>query len=406
MKVPALFTGGNIIVAIISAVSGLLYARWIEADVLGYFLKFQILTNYLVFGLIVVTGGYTRDFPYYLGKGDKKKALEIVSVCKFWVSVIFYVGTLVFLTLGVVAFLKGDYRTLYGWLVQIPILLSMTFGVFYSSLYRTNKDFLKLNRNNLFKAFSGTIALPLVYFFSYNGLVLRAGFQRTVEYLAMLYNSPFKINAKYDSKILIDVAKVSVPLQIPVLLNKHLIATSLSFFILSQLGETELGIYGMAFTLNSFLLIISSSINQIYSVKLTMYYGKTESLKETLKYIAKPTLGFLGLAIIILIIFNYSIGHFVSLIIPNYIDSVKPLQILSLELLIAFLTLPFGVFSSGLMHKNRLLMALTNVVAVTLYLFLSKTSVINAVTAIIVGKFSMVLVGYLLIIVGYRRNKT
>ena len=53
-KMGAKFTGGNVLVAVIGAISTLVYGRWIGPEVLGEFNKYGILTGYLTFGIIFV----------------------------------------------------------------------------------------------------------------------------------------------------------------------------------------------------------------------------------------------------------------------------------------------------------------------------------------------------------------
>src|SRR5690606_8779602 len=134
-------------VAAVGAVSGLLYGRWIEPETLGAFNKYAILTGYMGIGIILVDGAFQRHFPYYLGKGDEARAIEVAGAAKWWYLLLVYVGVIVFGFLATRALISGDTQSVFGWLVQIPAYTLATYGLYLKILYRSNDDFLKLNRN-------------------------------------------------------------------------------------------------------------------------------------------------------------------------------------------------------------------------------------------------------------------
>ena len=151
-KMGAKFTGGNLLVAVIGAVSTLTYGKWIGPEVLGEFNKFGILTGYLTIGIIFVDAGFQRHFQYFLGKNKKDKALEIAAVAHWWFLALFLLGTIIFTVLAIYNLILNDIKAFWGWTAQILGYGLLTYGLYLGTLYRSNKDFLKLNRNllNLF----------------------------------------------------------------------------------------------------------------------------------------------------------------------------------------------------------------------------------------------------------------
>ena len=172
-KMAAKFTAGNFVAALIGSISAIIYGRWIGPEILGEFNKYAILTSYMAFGVIFVDAAFQRHFPYYLGKDDKNKALEIASIAHWWLLMIFISGSIVFIVLALRSAVLGDFRAFWGWLVQIFGFGVLTYGLYFGTLYRSNKDFLKLNRNLLFTSFIGLLALPLVHFFGFFGFAYR-----------------------------------------------------------------------------------------------------------------------------------------------------------------------------------------------------------------------------------------
>ena len=106
-----IFAGGNLLVAVLGGIGGLIQARWIGPEVLGEFAKYGILTVYFNIGLIFVNEGLSRQFPYLLGKGDRDAALKVAATAKWWYLLSCLVFSLVFAVLSLWSLSIGNYRT-------------------------------------------------------------------------------------------------------------------------------------------------------------------------------------------------------------------------------------------------------------------------------------------------------
>ena len=108
-KMGAKFTGGNVLVALIGAVSTLIYGKWIGPEVLGEFNKYGILTGYLSIGIIFVDAAFQRHFQYFLGKNEREKALEIAAVAHWWFLALFIFGAIIFTVLAIYNLILNEY---------------------------------------------------------------------------------------------------------------------------------------------------------------------------------------------------------------------------------------------------------------------------------------------------------
>ena len=403
-RTAAIFTSGNFVVAMVGVISSLLYGRWIDPQVLGEFNKYRILTGYLGFGVFFVDAAFQRHFPYFLGQGDSARAKEIASIAKWWYVLLVWLGMFIFGGLAVKALLEKDMHALLGWLVQIPIYTVATYGLYLKILYRSNDDFLKLNKNMLIVAGSGLLVLPLVYFFQYTGLAIRAFISNSVNVITHWANAPFMIKAKFDKKGLIDLAKVSLPLQIPVYLDVAFLKASISLMILNYLGEKELGIYGMAIMMQGFLLVFSGSLNQIFTTKIMLKYGKNNDIKKTFRYIIKPTLLATGVGFIIVIVANIAIEPAVSMLIPKYIDSIVVFRILAFEMVFALVHSPFKLFVSALMYKELIVLRVIKAVSALTLIFFIHDNLVHIAIILLSTYGLFVISGYILLIAKIRKS--
>jgi hypothetical protein len=405
-KTGVIFTSGNIIVAIIGGISGIFIGKWIDPELLGEFNTFGILTAYLGFGIVFVDAAFQRHFPYYIGKDKLANALEIASVAKWWYLLLVAIGTSVYLALVIIAVLNGNKNATLGWLAQIPVYIATTFGLYLRILYRSNDDFLALNKNSLITASAGFISLPLVYYFNFLGLASRTFLQNTVNTITHMIYAPYKVKAKYDRDVLVKLVKVSLPIQIPVYFDTHLLNATISLTILKTLGEKDLGIFVMAIMLQSFLLVFSRSLNQIMSTKLMLKYGSNDSIKKTFLYVIKPTIILTLIGMAILIVFNVTIQSIVTQFIPKYIQSVPVLKILSVEMVLALIRNPFTIFMSSLMLKEMAIIRIIKVMFTFILLIFMHHSIIQIVYVIISASILNVIFGYLLLFNTMRKESS
>lgn len=394
VKTAISFVSGNILVAIIGGVSTIIYGKWISPLQLGEFNKYGIITGYLSIGIIFVDAAFQRHFPYLIGRDKLNEALEIAAVANWWFKKLFQIGTLIFLSLATISIVNNNMIAFWGYIAQIFSYGLMTYGLYLSTLYRTNKDFGKLNKNMIFTAITGFITLPFVYFFNYIGFANRRILQDGINFFLLYKHSPFKIKSKYDPKKLVDLFKVSLPLQIPVYLDTKLLVATTSLFIVKTQGEKALGLYTMALTLSGFLLIFSRSINQIVNTKIMLKFGSNGSIKQSFKEIVKPVIILVLIGILMTIAFIIAIEYGINLFLPRYSESVLIAKILSIELILSLARTPFTLFASNLMYRSLFIQRMAKFILTVLLLFLFHNTLVEIASVIIIANFLNVVFGY------------
>lgn len=316
-----------------------------------------------------------------------------------------YVGFAVFGFLSVVSLVQGQYRAFLGWLVQIPAYTFATYGLYLKILYRSNDDFLKLNRNLIITSCLGLLTLPLVYFFQYSGLAVRAFSQNVSNIFVHARHVPYRVKAKFSMSGLRELAAVSLPLQIPVYLDSHLLKATVSLIILNFLGEESLGVYSMAILLQGFLLVFSRSLNQIFTTKLMLNFGKHDSLARSFDYIKLPVMIATFLALIIVLIFNYCASFAISFFLPRYTESIPVVQVLAFELVFALARSPFTLFVSALMYKEMVWLRVGKVIFALLSAWYFRESLVGIASAILLGEAVYLIGGYLVLTAKVRQNR-
>jgi O-antigen/teichoic acid export membrane protein len=406
LKSPSLFTfglfaGGNVAVAILGAFGGLLQARWVSPEVLGEYRKYGILTTYLNIGLIVVQDALMRQYPFLIGRGEKDEALKVAAAAKWWYMALSYLFSVLFMVLTGLSIFHGDFRASVGWGVQIVVVWSSFYGIYLGVMYRTSQDFKQLTYNNVLSATFGVILLVVVKVWGYWGVALRSGVQSLTSLWLNHTYAPVKVKSVFDSGRLFQLAKMSLPISVPGYVGTSLTSATMSFFIVTYFGQTELGIYGVALTLQGMAMIVTSAVGQLFYPKIMHKFGECSDFWSCIKYTIKPTCLNLLVSTMIVGLLCLVIGPFVRVVIPKYTDTIPIICILSINIILTAVELPFLVFVSALKYRVIITLSVIRFVACFfLIVLLPKTLAMIAWSGIF-GQLLYVLVGYGLIVKMY-----
>lgn len=394
----SVFAGGSLVISIISGVGGIIQSRWISPEVFGEFRKYGILTGYLNIGLICVNDALMRQYPYLIGKGDQREALEVAAAAKWWYLALSYIVSLLFVALAALSFLRGDARAVAGWGVQIVAVWIAFYGVYLGVMYRTSQDFKRLTYNNLYSSTVGFVLLVIVKLWGYWGVIVRNGVQLVFGLWLNHKHVPVSVRGVWDPKRLWGLAKMSLPISVPGYVSTSLTTATLSFVILRYLGQADLGIYAISLSLQGMAMTVTTSLAQMFYPKIMHKYGETESFTACIRYALKPTFLNVVLSTAIVAVLCIVIDPFVRLIIPKYVAAIPIIRIMSLSIILTAAALPFVVFVSALRYRTIGCLALVRFAACFVLIgCLPKTLAIIA-WSVVGAEIVYVLVGYGLIV--------
>jgi hypothetical protein len=399
-----IFAGGNLLVSVIGGLGGLLQARWVaNPQIVGEFNKYGIITSYFYIGLVVVHEGLMRQFPYLIGKGDSVEASKVSAAAKWWYLFATWLFTLVFLGLTAYSLAKGNFRAAVGWATQIAVVWGIVYGAYLNVMYRTSLEFKQLSYNNLITTIIGFLAIGFVKLWGYWGLALRLSINRIVFIYTHRHYLPVRVKACWDPKRLLSLIKISLPLAIPGYIRTSCLSATLCYVIFRYCGEAGLGNYGIALTFQSFALTFTAALNQMFGVKLTSKFGETEDVFSSLRYIKIPIiLSFLA-SIFLALGLCIVIGPFVRFFLPQYVDTIPVVWILSATIPLAALELPFGIFCSALWYKSVSVIAVVQFGTCMLLILVCQKNLKMITLCSVIAEMIMVLTGFLILAHGKRR---
>ena len=399
------FAGSNVIATVISGVGGLLQARWVAPEVFGEFHKYAILTGYLGILCQVVNDGLIRQYPYYIGKGQKDMALDVAGVAKWWFLVATFIGCAIFSVLTIKSAIQGNLHATLGWGAQIVSSIALFYGVFLGIMYRTASDFKRLSLNNLISSGVGFCLLVLVRFWGYCGVAARfmlfTGIQVFINHKYM----PVKVKAHFDWKKFKELASISLKFSIPAYMHASGLTATRASLLLYFCGTSGLGIYAMAATFLGLAMNLSNSLNQIFNVKVITRYGQTENVWTCLRYALKPAFLAFLLSFCVVVGGWLCLPPFIRTFVPKYIEAIPVINVFLISVLLFPVGLPLLSLKAALMWKSAAAQAFSNfLVTVAMILILPKEPIMVAVASVC-GGFSESLVGYGILFNIYRNRR-
>ena len=402
----AIFASANLFSTILSGVGGILQATWVDPQTLGRFYKYAIITGYVNLLLVFVQDGLSRQYPYLVGAGKIKEAESFACTGKFWYLAVAIISMSGFSFMGIRSFSRDDWFGVAGWGTQIFVVLQQTYGTYLQTMYRRSMEFKRLSYNNLIMSVICFALLISVKLFGFFGLAVRQITQGAIRVWLDAKYLPVKVVARWDWKIFLQLAKISLPLSCVGYIRTSFLTSTFSYIVLRYCGEGALGLYGISVAFEGAAQTFVNSLWQFFNVKMTIKYGENDSIAATVKTLVKPTIFAVLLAVGCAIALCFCIGPVVRWFVPKYAEAVPVVYVLSIGMVLTALRLPTEVLRTALKYKVILTITIAKVIVVVAFMLLGEKSIVWFAWCTIFGLISDVLLGYAVLFIMMRGEKS
>lgn len=326
-KTPVLYTGGSVIKSLAQLFSVLIIARYISPDDLGLWHTIYLFVTYAGFLQAGVINGLNLELPYAYGKREEDKAKMMAGTAQTYTiltSVFVLLMGLLYLIFGDVANVKVKYGIL-----AILLIINLSFYQSYlTSTFRSKNSFKKLAAIQIVEAVVILASLVLVIYYSFYGMIVRAGLILVIVVTLLHITRPIKIGFIWERQAFIKLLIVGFPI-FGLAYMQSVSATADKLWVLKYSNITEVGLYSFALYGFSAFSIISSSVATYVYPRMTYNYGKNGDRLVLWKYVKRLTLMLFILLTPLSILAFYVIPPMVSNYFPNYILSISAMQILA-----------------------------------------------------------------------------
>lgn len=343
LHVIARLAGGNSLAMFVAIAGGLIQARFVTPEELGYFRSFAIVTGYVFFLQLGLFGVLARFYPYYIGKGERERALAVAEICQAWIVTITLLVCSVYGLLALQALLAGNGPAFLGWAVQIVAIAGFFYGGYLGATYRSGHDFQTVVRGSLLSTFVSTFTLPVFVIAPYVALALRSGLGSLVSLVFLHLRRPLRLGWRFDWREWLGLVKVSLPMFVAeygALTGWTVVETTL---ILRFLGADALGLWSMSFMLLEAANKVPQAVTAVYIPRLIESFGRTKDVRGTLALCRRPLL--LGAPTMLLMagVGALLLSFLVPILMPNYVAAIPTMSLMLLMLPLIVLDLPYSL---------------------------------------------------------------
>ena len=242
----AALLGSNITSSVLTAIGGLLVARFLGPEETGSFRAFTIPLTYLMFLHLGTWDGLWRQIPYYVGKEMPEQVDALASAAGAFNLLMSVVVSCGFICCAVYSLAHHDLYGVFGWLSQALCCWGVFYGGYLTSTYRTLHHFVTLARIQVAQTvltFGMVFLLPFLRFY---GLCARVAFPSFLAVWLYHRNRPLKVSYRFDTKALRELIKIGLPFSFWGSLYTSVWTATESALVLSLGGVTALGLFSVA----------------------------------------------------------------------------------------------------------------------------------------------------------------
>jgi O-antigen/teichoic acid export membrane protein len=386
---------------VVRIISGLLVARFVLPEMLGTFNGIGIIMGYLPIMQLGIMNGLNRDLPYYFGKGEYDRAKNYASVTQFWELTLSLMAFSVLTFLSVFYLFRSNFIFAAGFFSYALASIHHYFGLNYLQvLFRTNQDFNKLSSITIIISIISLLSVFFVWKWKFYGLCVRSVVTVITELFLLWKWKPLSVRPKFNFAILKEINKIGLPIFIVGIIFS-LWGTFQNTFVLKMGGAEKFGLFQLALMIETSMGVIVFSVSQVIYPKMAFEYGAGKKISELLRLSFKPILFIFIFLIPSIFIAWIFLPYAVEWLLPRYVKGVEAAQWTMLLLFISIWAVNNNVFNVVNKQGDFLISIIIGMAVYIIVLFVLNTngfSLKHFPQAMIVGKGSQLVVGYLFLL--------
>ena len=333
--------GSGLIAIVIRFLGTLVQARYVGPEVLGRYAVFTIVPSYLFLLHLGVFTALARQYPYWIGQGDRGRALNYVANGLGWARALGTVQAVGFLIPSLWSALHADWIAAMGWGAQSIMSFTDRYMLYLGTTYRGSSEFVSWSKTSIVGAVTSLLMLPVVIINAFGGLCLRAAIPNVLSAWYAHRHRPLKIAARLDRSTLVDMIAFGAPLMLAGYVYTSLWDAVVNSFVVARLGDKSLGILTFAGSLVAALATLSTSISSVFVPRIAALYGSSNNnMAAGFRYCMR--VGLVGTLVMAPIALGacFLMGPFVRHFLPGYLDCIPVARWLCWTTLLPVLDLP------------------------------------------------------------------
>lgn len=318
------FISINLVSNLLLTLQGIIILKLVSPEVMGIWIALQLILNYGIQFHFGILNGMSRQIPYYLGKNDYERALNVENVSRFNIFLFTSVALLVLSIFYISKFITDEMNLIVCLMILTTIIrLNMEFHI---AIFKAKQEFKKASMVIGWEAILMFFTLPLVYFIQLEGLILRSFICAILLlFLSLKFNS-YALSIKKDYSLTKEIISKGFPIM--VLGFALVIYGSMDRLMIIRFLDTDsLGIYSIGLAVASILSLIPAFSGQSFYPKMVETFSSVGISKEMIKICITASLISFAITISAAICFFYFLPIFVEYFLSNYLDGIDAMNI-------------------------------------------------------------------------------
>lgn len=322
-------------------VNGVLLRRFLGPENMGIWAFLQVIQNYAKHAGLGVSTATSRDVPYFLGKGDKEKALltqNLVfsfTVCTALSAALCIVG---FAVLKRNQFSQPIYIGLF--VIAALILLQRIYNLFVVVI-RSHKSFEFAGLLNIASSIINLcLTIALTWKFKLWGFFAASILNYLILIGFILARTPHRFTFYWDWNMLKPLLTLGMVMVVSDILRSVLLSID-RLMIAKFLGFEALGYYSIALMSGNYLYALPNMLGIIFFPHLQEAFARRDSKHDLEKYLREPAL-IVAYLFPFLIAAVWIISQWIfPILLPQYINGIPALKFYILGSFFLALTHPY-----------------------------------------------------------------
>jgi len=329
------YVGATVISALVHFVYSVFVKAHIEPVEYGMYSSCLLLQTYMAYAQLGTLNSFNRDYPQLIGAGDDVKATKYRNAVFTYIVLVFSILTVIVST-TILIFNKiwnVDDRYTYGLILCAVITTVTLLENFLASRVRIDGGFRYTSIVLLVELTAVVLGILLIPRLGYYTLYIVTIISMLIGIVMFYKKGIADLKLSFEFKLL----KTIVISGIPLLINGLIwtIVNSIDKFVILGFMDAEaLGIYSIAQMAFSYIVLIPTSMSQLFYVKLGKIYGATNSIDELNDSATKYTLIISIVISYVVLGAYYFMQPLVDWIMPKYSEGVASAKILMIGLAI------------------------------------------------------------------------
>lgn len=306
--------------------SGFLVVQAIAPEIYGQFSGVGIFLGYILIGHGGIINGLSRELPYELGRGNEEEAKKMASSVFFLSIFISILSALFFLSFSLYYFICSEFKTgviysSYSLMASIHLINKQ----FLPVLYRTNKDFNKLSKQNILLGLGNLVTVSFVWLWGFWGLCIRGIVLYLFEFFLLFKGKPYRLKIEYNLAHYKKLFKTGFPIFMVGQINP-LWATIMNNIIFSVGGAAYYGLYALSTIVQGAVGVIPASFSSVIYPRMSIMLGQGKTVSQILKSNIRSLFFQFGVMLSIAIVGVFLLPIVIPFLLPKYTEGIPAAQ--------------------------------------------------------------------------------